>query len=58
MANLATFKEVQEYLRISRSTLTRYIQSRKIEAIKIDGGWRFSWDAIERFVQRRTQKAF
>ncbi len=35
----------------------RYVAGRKIEAIKLDGGWRFRWEDVERFVQRRTQKA-
>jgi hypothetical protein len=35
----------------------RYIADRKIAAIKMDGGWRFCWDDVDRFVQRRTQKA-
>jgi len=45
------------YLNVSRSTLMRLIASRKIDAIKLDGGWKFRWEAVERFVQRRTQKA-
>jgi len=35
----------------------RLIKNRKIDAIKMDGGWRFRWEDIERFVQRRTRKA-
>jgi hypothetical protein len=35
----------------------RLIASRKIDVIKMDGGWRFRWEDVERFVQRRTQKA-
>jgi hypothetical protein len=38
----------------------RYITDRKIDAIKMDGGWRFRWEEeedVERSVQRRTQKA-
>ena len=49
---------VQRYLGVSRRTLMRYIASRKIDAIKMDGGWRFRWEEdIQRFVQRRIQKA-
>jgi len=55
--NLLNFECVRVYLNISRSTLLRYISARKIDAIKLDGGWKFRWDAVERFVQRRTQKA-
>ena len=55
--NLAKTPRVQRYLGVSRSTLMRYIADRKIEAIKMDGGWRFRWDDVERFIQRRTQKA-
>jgi excisionase family DNA binding protein len=55
--NLANFARVQRYLGVSRSTLLRYLADRKIDAIKMDGGWRFRWDAVDRFVQSRTQKA-
>ena len=55
--NLANSQRVQRFLGVSRSTLMRYIADRKIEAIKMDGGWRFRWEEVERFVQRRTQKA-
>jgi len=55
--NLLNFECVRVYLNVSRSTHLRYISDRKIEAIKMDGGWRFRWEEVERFVQRRTQKA-
>ena len=55
--NLLNFECVRVYLNVSRSTLLRYIGDRKIEAIKLDGGWKFRWEDVERFVQRRTQKA-
>jgi excisionase family DNA binding protein len=55
--NLLNFECVRVYLNVSRSTLLRYISDRKIEAIKMDGIWRFRWEEVERFVQRRTQKA-
>ncbi len=55
--DLQAFERIRKYLNVSRSTLLRYIYDRKIEAIRMDGGWRFRWEAVERFVQRRTQKA-
>ncbi len=55
--NLASAPRVQRFLGVSRSTLMRYIADRKIDAIKMDGGWRFRWEDVDRFVQRRTQKA-
>ena len=55
--NLIAFERARRYLDVSRSTLLRYIYSRKLNAIKMDGGWRFHWSDIDRFVQRRTQKA-
>jgi excisionase family DNA binding protein len=55
--NLASAPRVQRFLGVSRSTLMRLIVSRKIDAIKMDGGWRFRWEDVERFVQRRLQKA-
>ena len=55
--NLVSVPRVQRFLGVSRSTLMRYIADRKIDAIKMDGGWRFHWEDIDRFIQRRTQKA-
>lgn len=55
--NLVNFERVRRYLSVSRATLLRYIYSRKIEAIKMDGGWRFRWETVDRFVGRRTQRA-
>jgi predicted site-specific integrase-resolvase len=58
--NLADSARVQRFLGVSRRTLMRYITDRKIDAIKMDGGWRFRWEEeedVERSVQRRTQKA-
>ena len=55
--NLLGAPRVQRFLGVSRSTLMRYIADRKIDAIKMDGGWRFRWEDVERFVQRRIQKA-
>jgi excisionase family DNA binding protein len=55
--NLQTFERVRKFLNVSRSTLLRYIYDRRIEAIKMNGGWRFRWEDIDRFVDRRTQKA-
>src|SRR5260370_22942005 len=37
--NLANSPRVQRFLGVSRSTLMRYIADRKIDAIKMDGGW-------------------
>jgi len=34
----------------------RLIAARKIDAIKMDGGWRFRWEDIERFEQRLTRE--
>jgi excisionase family DNA binding protein len=55
--DLVSTKWVQKFLGVSRSTLMRLVAARKIEAVKMDGGWRFRWEAVERFVQRRTRKA-
>ncbi len=55
--NLIGFERVRRYLDVSRSTLLRYIYSRKLNAIKLDGGWKFHWSDIDRFIQRRMQRA-
>jgi len=55
--NLADSPRFQRFLQVSRSTLIRLIKSRRIDAIRMDGGWRFRSEDVERFVQRRTRKA-
>lgn len=55
--DLADFQRVCRYLGVSRSTLLRNIYSHKISAIKIGGGWKFRWEDVERFVEKRTLKA-
>ena len=55
--NLANFDRVRSYLDVSRSTLLRHIYGRKITAIKIGGEWKFRWEDVERFVQKRTRRA-
>jgi excisionase family DNA binding protein len=38
---LFTFKEAMTYLRISRSTLHRLMQSSQVTGYKVGNGWRF-----------------
>ena len=45
---VATSEEVMAFLRISRTTLYDQAKSGAIPAVKIGGGWWFSWEAIRR----------
>lgn len=49
---LLTFAEAAEYLRISRSTLYRFIWSNKLPAHKVGNGWRFYRADVEHMMKR------
>jgi excisionase family DNA binding protein len=50
---LLTLKETLEYLRISRTTLYRFMDEEKIEGHKIGRLWRFYLGELRRFVNGR-----
>jgi excisionase family DNA binding protein len=49
--------EVSDYLGVSTRTLYRYVKSRKLTAIKLDGDLRFRTEDVERFLEKRTLRA-
>lgn len=50
-------KDVCSYLGIHIHTLYRYINARKITAMKMDGGYRFKQSEVDRFEKKRTLQA-
>ncbi|DAB12856.1 MAG: helix-turn-helix domain-containing protein [Acinetobacter sp.] len=54
MNNLLTIKETACYLRISISTLYRWINQKKIKHIKIGSRVLFSQDDLKEFINNNT----
>ena len=55
---LLTSEEVALKLKVSYTTLRRYVKSRKISAIKLPGGdLRFKQEHVENWLDSRTIKA-
>jgi len=48
---LYTLKEVEEFLKVSRRTVYRYIKSGKLKAVKVNGRWRVPREELERIAK-------
>lgn len=57
MDELLTVDEVAAYLRVSRSTVWRWCQSKKVPAFKIGREWRISWPVLEEIVESQQKAA-
>ncbi len=57
MKNLLTIQEVAEMLKISVSTLYRWVNKREIPFVKLGGKLRFNEDEIKTFVLRNSFNA-
>ncbi len=51
-----TLQEVAEYLHMSKTTIYRYAQQRKIPSTKISRQWRFKREQIDKWMD--NQKSF
>ena len=51
MEELLTVQEVAEYLKLSRSTVWRWCQQGKLNAVKLGRGWRIRWSDVNKLVQ-------
>jgi len=49
--SLLTFKETQDYLRVSRSTLYRLMWSGQLTGHKVGSGWRFYFADVQACVR-------
>ena len=54
MNNLLTIKETASYLRVSVSTLYRWINFKKIEYIKLGSRVMFSEESLNEFIKNNT----
>jgi excisionase family DNA binding protein len=52
---LMTLSEVAEYLRMSRTTVYRLVQSGKIPGVKIASQWRFRKQTLERWMDAQLE---
>lgn len=50
MSELMNFKEAKMYLKTSRATLYRHIQSGKVPASKFGGQWRFDKKKLDKWL--------
>jgi len=54
MPEFYSTQDVADRLGVSIFTIRRYIQSGKLEAVKLDGGYRVSRTALDRFLSERA----
>jgi excisionase family DNA binding protein len=52
---ILTIPEVAELLRIAEKTVYTLAQRGEIPAFKVGGQWRFSWSAIQLWIDNRTR---
>jgi excisionase family DNA binding protein len=54
-AKILTVSEVSEYLNIHRTTVYRLLRERRLPGFRIGSDWRFSVEAIERWLRDHTE---
>jgi len=54
MNNLLNIKEATSYLRISTSTLYRWVHQKKIKHVKIGSRVLFSQEYLDKFIENNT----
>ncbi|MCM8762986.1 MAG: helix-turn-helix domain-containing protein [Candidatus Omnitrophica bacterium] len=52
---ILTFKEVRQYLKISRTTLYNWLHQKKIPAAKIGRVWRFKKSKIDAWMEEQAR---
>lgn len=45
------FREVQKYLKTTKSTLYRLVQTKKIPAVKVGNQWRFKKERLDKCLE-------
>lgn len=55
MAKLLTLPEVAEYLRLSKHTLYKMVESGRIPALKAGSQWRFNRDEIDAWMRESAE---
>jgi len=58
MEELLTLEEVAKYLKISKHTLYKMLEKRKIPAFKVANQWRFKKSDIDRWLEKQRNFIF
>ena len=53
-SNVMTIDELADYLKIAKSSLYKLAQEGKVPGQKVGKHWRFSKDAIDRWLEHRS----
>ena len=51
-----TVDEIAETLRVNPQTIRRYLQSGKLNGVRLQGCWRISDADLQNFIENRTKK--
>lgn len=54
MTKMYTLEEIADMLKVTRRTLYTYVKSGKLKAVKLERFWRVSEEALQDFLQNRT----
>jgi len=52
-----TLREASQYLGISPDTLYKYLNEEKIPAFKLGNRWRFKKDLLDRWIDKKSERA-
>ncbi|RKX64126.1 MAG: DNA-binding protein [Thermodesulfobacteriota bacterium] len=58
MEELLTLEEVAKYLKISKHTLYKMLEKRKIPAFKVANQWRFKKSDIDKWLEKQRNFIF
>jgi len=53
---ILTLQETAEYLKLSRPTIYLYVRAGKLPAKKLGNRWRFSKEALKKFMEQVPEK--
>ena len=53
--NIYDVKEVAKLLKVTTSTVKRYINSKRLKAFKVGNSWRITKTQINEFIQNNTK---
>ena len=51
MDELLDFKQIKKYLKVSRATMYRLVNDKKIPAFKVGGQWRFRKARLDKWLE-------
>jgi excisionase family DNA binding protein len=57
LKEVMTLREASAYLAISPDTLYKYLSENRIPAFKLGNRWRFKKDLLDRWMERKSERA-